>query len=45
MILGSCNTANFNNNAIWNGVSGNVTTVGTNGKSSYYGTYDQDGNI
>lgn len=45
MILGSCNTANFNNTATWNGISGNVTTVGSNGKPSYYGTYDQDGNV
>lgn len=37
------NRANYNNAAIWNGVNGNVTTVGTNGTSSFYGTYDQSG--
>lgn len=37
------NRANFNNQASWNGASGNLTTVGTNGRSSYYGTYDQSG--
>jgi formylglycine-generating enzyme required for sulfatase activity len=33
------------NVASWNGLDGNVTTVGTNGISSYYGTYDQSGNL
>ena len=36
------NKANYNNQAFWNGYPG-VTTVGTNGKDSYYGTYDQTG--
>lgn len=44
-MLGSCNTANYNSAADWNGLDGNLTTVGNNGKSSYYGTYDQTGNI
>ena len=44
-MLQYCNTANYNNSADWNSLNGNLTTVGTNGKSSYYGTYDQDGNI
>lgn len=44
-MLGSCNTANYNSTADWNGIDGNVTTVGSNGKPSYYGTYDQTGNI
>jgi formylglycine-generating enzyme required for sulfatase activity len=33
------NSANFNNNVV------NVTTVGTNGGPSSYGTYDQSGNV
>lgn len=44
-MLGSCNTANYNSTADWNGLDGNLTTVGSNGKPSYYGTYDQTGNI
>jgi photosystem II stability/assembly factor-like uncharacterized protein len=44
-MLGSCNTANYNSAADWNGIDGNVSTVGSNGKPSYYGTYDQTGNI
>lgn len=39
------NRANYNNGAIWNGVTGNVTTVGTNGTYSHYGTYDQSGQV
>lgn len=41
------NTANYNNNAIWNGLTGNVTTVASAGplSQSFYGTSDQDGNI
>jgi YD repeat-containing protein len=39
------NSANFNNCADWNGQNGNITTVGTNGGPSYYGTYDQNGNV
>lgn len=39
------NSANFKNSAIWNGVVGNITTVGTNGTTSYYGTRDQTGNV
>lgn len=39
------NTSNYNNSAIWlnEGLRSNLTTVGTNGKSSAYNTYDQDG--
>lgn len=33
------NSANFNN------CGGNVSTVGTNGRSSYYGAYDMSGNV
>lgn len=45
------NKANFNLVADWDSSgdavaeNGNVTTVGTNGGTSYYGTYDQLGNI
>lgn len=39
------NSANFNNCADWNSQNGNVTTVGSNGGPSYYGTYDQSGNL
>ena len=41
----TCNSANFNQAATWNGVNGNLTTVGSNGSPSYYGTYDQNGNL
>jgi formylglycine-generating enzyme len=37
--------ANFNFEADWNGQNGNVTTVGTNGGQSAYGTSDMSGNI
>lgn len=40
------NCANYNNGALWDSLFvGNVTTVGNNGRSSYYGTYDQNGNV
>lgn len=39
------NYANFNAGADWNGLDGNVTTVGTNGGPSAYGTFDQNGNV
>jgi len=39
------NFANLDDGAAWNGQIGNLTTVGTNGSSSYYGTYDQTGNV
>jgi len=39
------NSANFNSSADWGGQNGNITTVGTNGSPSYYGTYDQSGNV
>lgn len=38
-------TANYGYHATWDGFEGNVTTVGTNGPASYYGTYDQCGNV
>lgn len=38
---------NFGDVAVWNGVIGNVTTVGSAGPlaASHYGTYDQGGNV
>ena len=43
--LANCNSANYNFTADWNSQDGNVSTVGSNGKASYYGTYDQAGNV
>jgi len=40
---GTCNSANYNQSVSWNGIIGNLTTVGSNGGPSYYGTYDQSG--
>ena len=40
-----CNSANYHNDADWDGQNGNVTSVGTNGGPSAYGTYDQSGNV
>jgi formylglycine-generating enzyme required for sulfatase activity len=39
------NFANYNYAADWNSQNGNVTTVGTNGGASAYGTFDMSGNI
>ena len=39
------NSVNYKNSATWNGVVGNITSVGTNGSPSYYGTRDQSGNV
>jgi formylglycine-generating enzyme required for sulfatase activity len=39
------NFANYSSTAVWNGLTGNVTTVGTNGGASAYGTFDQTGNV
>jgi formylglycine-generating enzyme required for sulfatase activity len=39
------NVANYDLEADWNGDNGNVTTVGSAGSTSYYGTYDQGGNV
>lgn len=41
------NSANYNRRAVWGFLSGfgNLTTVGTNGGKSAYGTYDQSGNV
>ncbi|MEI8228993.1 MAG: SUMF1/EgtB/PvdO family nonheme iron enzyme [Planctomycetota bacterium] len=42
---GTGNSANWNYNADWNSLDGNVTTVGTNGGPSYYGAFDMSGNV
>lgn len=41
------NVANYLLGAVWNGAGGNLTTVGSAGplSASYYGTYDQGGNV
>ncbi len=41
------NVANYASGAVWNGVTGNVTTVGSAGalSESYFGTADQAGNV
>ena len=39
------NSANFNFCADWDGQNGNITTVGSNGGPSFYGTFDQSGNV
>jgi formylglycine-generating enzyme required for sulfatase activity len=39
------NFANYNAKASWNGRTGNVTTVGTNGGASAYGAFDMSGNV
>jgi formylglycine-generating enzyme required for sulfatase activity len=41
------NVANYFSGADWNGQDGNVTTVGSAGvgSASYYGTFDQGGNV
>ena len=39
------NSANFNRSVVWNNINGNLTDVGTNGGSSYYGTYDMAGQL
>ena len=44
--LGStANSINGAQVADWNGQVGNVTTVGSNGGPSAYGTYDMGGNV
>ncbi len=39
------NVANFNRGADWNGLDGNVTTVGSAAAGNYFGTADQAGNV
>jgi formylglycine-generating enzyme required for sulfatase activity len=44
---GGANVANYISGAIWNGQTGNVTTVGSAGATSdsFYGAYDLAGNV
>ncbi len=42
---GTGNFANFDLGADWNSQNGNVTTVGTNGGTSFYGLFDASGNV
>jgi hypothetical protein len=47
-VLGNCNSANYDSTALWPSTidnNGNITSVGGNGKSSFYGTFDQNGNV
>ncbi len=39
------NVANYDKGVIWNGQVGHVITVGSAGSTSYYGTFDQGGNL
>jgi formylglycine-generating enzyme required for sulfatase activity len=39
------NFVNYNYGADWNSANGNVTSVGTNGGNSAYGTFDMNGNV
>jgi len=39
------NYANYDQGADWNSQNGNVTSVGTNGGPSAYGTFDMSGNV
>lgn len=43
--IGDNRTGQEDNNANWGGVIGNLTTVGTNGGTSFYGTFDQGGQV
>jgi hypothetical protein len=45
MVSPGNNSSNYRNQAVWSGTSPRPTTVGTNSGPSYYGTYDQDGNV
>ena len=43
-VIDSGNTINANNKANWNNtIYGNITSIGTNGRPSYWGTFDQGG--
>jgi formylglycine-generating enzyme required for sulfatase activity len=39
------NVANYANGAVWNGQTGNVTTVGSTEANNYFGTADMNGNV
>jgi len=39
------NVASYADGVVWNSTTGNVSTVGSAGATSFYGTYDQAGNV
>jgi formylglycine-generating enzyme required for sulfatase activity len=39
------NVVNYGSGAVWNGQTGNVTTVGSAAANNYFGTADQAGNV
>ncbi|TVQ30914.1 MAG: PEP-CTERM sorting domain-containing protein [Phycisphaeraceae bacterium] len=39
------NVANYGFGAGWDGLNGNLTTVGSAGSTSYYGAFDMNGNV
>ena len=43
--ISGLNTANYNKCVSWNDFIGNVSEVGQNGDPSFWGTYDQGGNV
>ena len=43
--ISGLNTANYNKCVSWNNFNGNVSSVGQNGDPSFWGTYDQGGNV
>lgn len=45
IVSAGANTVNYNTCASWGSFTGNVTSVGSNGGPSAYGTYDMSGNV
>lgn len=45
IVSAGANAANYNTCASWGSFTGNITSVGTNGGPSAYGTYDMSGNV
>lgn len=45
MAISGINTANYNKCVSWSNFTGNVSSVGQNGDPSFWGTYDQGGNV
>ncbi|MFK7895343.1 MAG: SUMF1/EgtB/PvdO family nonheme iron enzyme [Myxococcota bacterium] len=41
----SSSTVNYKGGAYWNGLTGQVVNVASTGSTSFYGTYDQGGNV
>jgi hypothetical protein len=45
-IVGNCSSANYGSSSTWVSIQGgDPTSVGSNGRSSFYGTFDQHGNV